>query len=95
MERPEDRKVLYKFFSHKNNRNMYVHNRGAMEYAADLEEAPWVKSYETNVILAPDRLSRIVQCATEQIQNSMGSHTGTASTRYLYSLCALSTRSRS
>ena len=38
---------------------MYVHNRGAMEYAADLEEAPWVKSYETNVILDPDRLSRI------------------------------------
>lgn len=59
MERPEDRKMLYKFYSQKNARNMYVHSRGAMEYAADLEEAPWVKSYETNVILDPDRLSRI------------------------------------
>lgn len=59
MERTEDRKMLYKFFSKKNNRNMYVHSRGAMEYAAELESKAWVKSYETNVILDPDRLARI------------------------------------
>lgn len=59
MERPEDRKMLYKFYSEKNNRNMYVHSRGAMEYAAELEAKEWVQSYETNVILEADRLSHI------------------------------------
>ena len=59
MERPEDRKMLYKFYSEKNNRNMYVHSRGAMEYATELEAKEWVQSYETNVILEADRLSHI------------------------------------
>lgn len=59
MTRTEDRKMLYKFYSQKNNRNMYVHSRDAMEYAAELESKAWVQSYDTNVILDPDRLARI------------------------------------
>lgn len=41
------------------------------------------------------RGSNTARCVIRQIQHSMGSHTGTVYTRYLYSLCARPIRSRS
>lgn len=41
------------------------------------------------------RDSNTARCVIRQIQHSMGSQTGAASTRYLYSLCVRSIKSRS
>ena len=45
MERPEDRKMLYKFFSHKNNRNMYVHSRIPMRVSNEDLATEWTTDF--------------------------------------------------